>query len=360
MELKARYYDGTVREGYEAIVQPLTENIKIQPTGESYMEAVYWPLNHITRAGHHNISKVLLQYTLLPKHYLEFNIWDFNKEIASFYSGRDFTAPYTPKRRSVWKPLLVIGSIVVGFFALMYFLVVPLVADGFARTIPKSTEVEMGTAMYNNIIAGYTVNEEATETINRFFANIGHPNDYEIKITVVKESQVNAFAMPGGNIVVFDGLLKETETYPELAALLSHEFSHIQHRHTTRSVVRSLGSYLFLVIILGSAGDVVTQIAQSADEVKGLSYSRSLEKEADMEGFNIMVQNRIDPKGMLGLFEKLEKQTTGQEPPEFLSTHPITNSRKEYVQEKLDEGGYTVQENPQLKSLFEKLKEQVN
>ncbi|HYG14929.1 MAG TPA: M48 family metallopeptidase, partial [Bacteroidia bacterium] len=245
MGLKARYFDGIIREGRDAAIEPLSEKLKIQPKGEGYSSPVYWEVKDITRIRHHKPGMSMLQNTASPKEYLELSAEDFDQQIAVHYRGHAFAGPVVEKVGSVWKPVLIVAAIIIGGLSLLYFLVVPWVSERFAYVVPKETEVSIGETMFKNTIAGYTINDSATVTINKFFQQIRHPQDYTIKITVVKEPQVNAFAMPGGNIVVFDGILKQMDSYPQLAALLGHEFSHVQYRHTTRSIFRSLGNYLF-------------------------------------------------------------------------------------------------------------------
>lgn len=359
MELKATFFDGTVREGRPVTIELLSESIKIQTIGIEYTSPLYWQVNQIKQLRHHKPQCVMLQHTVTTKLYLELSKDDFTTQVAPYYRNYSLIHPVKEKSGSALKPILVFVSIVLAFFACLYFFIVPWAAEQFATVVPKETEVEIGDNLFKSTIAEYTVNDSATKLINAFFRQMKRPQDYDIRITVVKNAQVNAFAMPGGNIVVFDGILNKMDAYPQLAALLGHEFSHVQHRHTTRSIFRSLGNYLFITAILGDVGGVAGIIGEHANSLKDLGYSRSLEHEADEEGFKLLVQNNIDPQGMLQLFEKLEEETKGQEVPEFLSSHPVTQSRKDFAHDEIGKGGYTVKENTTMKTLFEQLKNQI-
>lgn len=359
MELKATLFDGTVREGKPVTIELLSESIKIQATGSEYSSPVYWQVTQLKQLRHHKPHHVMLQHTVNTKHYLELSKEDFTAQVATYYRSHSFINPVKEKSGSALKPILVMVGIGLAILAGLYFFVVPWAAERFATVVPKETEVEIGDNLFKSTIAEYTVNDSATKLINAFFRQVNRPQDYDIRITVVKNAQVNAFAMPGGNIVVFDGILKKMDAYPQLAALLGHEFSHVQHRHTTRSIFRSLGNYLFIAAIFGDVNGVAGMIGEHANSLKDLGYSRSLEHEADEEGFKLLVQNNIDPKGMLQLFEKLEEETKGQEVPEFLSSHPVTQSRKDFAQDEIGKGDYTVKENTTMKTLFEQLKAQV-
>ena len=177
---------------------------------------------------------------------------------------------------------------------------------------------------------------------------------YQIRITVVKDEVVNAFALPGGRIVVYDALLKQLNTYPELAALLSHEFIHVNNKHATRSIFRRLGSKVFLGLLFGRFGSVTAVLVDHADNIKSLSYSRKLEKEADMEGLDILVQRKIDPAGFVDLFNRLEKAVPSGKQPEILASHPNISRRIEYIRETSTQA--VIEEDQRLKAIFEKIK----
>jgi len=147
-------------------------------------------------------------------------------------------------------------------------------------------------------------------------------------------------------------------SYEELAALLSHEFTHVNEKHTTRSLFRQLGSAIFLSVIFGDVGAIANTVIRNADNLKGLNYSRSLEKEADMNGLKILSERKIDCNGFVHLFELLKKETmeTGKQPAEWISSHPDLYNRIDYVKknELFNKNG--VGQNEVLKTLFLKIK----
>ena len=102
------------------------------------------------------------------------------------------------------------------------------------------------------------------------------PTAYRIRITVVNDNVVNAFALPGGRIVVYTALLKQIKSYPELAALLSHEFTHINNKHSTKSIFRRLGSKVFIGLLFGRFGTVTSVLVNHADNLKSLTYSAGI------------------------------------------------------------------------------------
>lgn len=244
---------------------------------------------------------------------------------------------------------------IIGVLVLLYLLIVPWLSEKMASRVSVKTEQQLGDAVYDAM--GYTALEdkEATMLLNDFFTTMKVPTSYNIRISVVNESVVNAFALPGGRIVVYSALLKQISTYPELAALLSHEFTHVNNKHSTKSIFRRLGSKVFLNMLFGRLGSVTSVLINHADDLKSLRYSRGLEKEADLDGLQLLKQRKIDPRGFTDLFEHLKAAAPGDVMPEFLASHPDVDKRIAYVQEQAK--GAPVEENEQLKAIFEKLKQ---
>ena len=130
----------------------------------------------------------------------------------------------------------------------------------------------------------FETDEEMTALVNEFAANIEFNTEYPINITVVNENVVNAFAIPGGQIVVFDGLLSKMTCKEELAALLAHEVAHVHHRHSLKSMCKSLAGALFVSLVFGDAEGISSILVENSNALMDLSYSRKLELEADNKG----------------------------------------------------------------------------
>ena len=90
---------------------------------------------------------------------------------------------------------------------------------------------------------------------------------------------------------------------------------------------------MFLMMVIGNESGLAGFLVDNADNLKGLEYSRSLETEADNHGIGLMNSANINPAGMLGLMEMLQKETKGKEPAAFLSTHPVFKRRIENIKE---------------------------
>jgi beta-barrel assembly-enhancing protease len=243
---------------------------------------------------------------------------------------------------------------IIGLLVLLYLLIVPWLSEKLAAKVSVKTEQQLGDAAYDAMGFVDMEDKEASLVLNDFFGAMDVPSAYNIRITVVKDNVVNAFALPGGRIVVYSALLKQMESYPELAALLSHEFTHVNNKHSTKSIFRRLGSKVFIGLLFGRFGTVTSVLVNHADDLKSLKYSRSLEKEADMDGLQILTQRKINPDGFTALFSHLKAAVPSNSLPEFLGSHPDVDKRIEYIKE--SSKGAAVEENEQLKAIFDKLK----
>lgn len=240
--------------------------------------------------------------------------------------------------------------------ALFYFVAVPRIASGLAGRVSLDYEKELGEGMYRSLQGSFTVDEQRTVLINDFFRQLNVRSPYDVKITVVKGDIANAFAIPGGRIVVYDKLLNGITSYPQLAALLAHEYVHVQNRHTLRSLFRQMSSSLFLSLFFGNLDVVGAVLIQNTDQLKDLSYSRSLETEADEQGAALLANRRIDCNGFVQLFQLLQKETGGGEVPEFINSHPNLDKRIRNIQKLAACQGQQPQNDNTLRGLFLQLK----
>lgn len=243
---------------------------------------------------------------------------------------------------------------IIGLLVLLYLLIVPWLSQKLASRVSVKTEQQLGDAVYDALDLAEKEDKSSSLLLNDFFNAMEVPTAYNIRITVVEDNVVNAFALPGGRIVVYKALLQQITSYPELAALLSHEFIHINNKHSTKRIFRTLGSKVFLGLLFGRFGTVAGVLVDHADDLKNLNYSRSLEKEADMEGLSILLQRKIDTRGFADLFLHLKLSAPVSVLPEFLASHPDIDKRIRYINEASK--GSTAEENEILKAIFEKLK----
>jgi predicted Zn-dependent protease len=152
---------------------------------------------------------------------------------------------------------------------------------------------------------------------------------------------VNAWCMPGGKMAVYSGLLPITQDEDSLAVVVGHEVSHAVARHGAERMSQTLALDAGLMAASASMSDMDAQkrdnimLALVGVSTLGaiLPYSRKHESEADELGVYIAGDAGYDPRAAIGLWERMAKESQGQAPPEFLSTHPSSASRIEHLQE---------------------------
>jgi beta-barrel assembly-enhancing protease len=167
---------------------------------------------------------------------------------------------------------------------------------------------------------------------------------YPWEFHCVNSKEINAFALPGGYVFVNRGAIEVSDNEAQLAAVMAHELSHVALRHGTAQAskvqIMQGAAGIFGGIFGGSTGGaLLTQgVALGAGSVL-LHYSRSDETQADVLGTQALYDAGYDPRAMAQFFEKLESETQGKNPPQFLSDHPNPGNRVERVNEEIDKLG---------------------
>lgn len=159
---------------------------------------------------------------------------------------------------------------------------------------------------------------------------------YSFKVLDVKE--VNAVSLPGGPIYIFRGLLDLIgEDDDALACVMGHEIGHINARHAAKQISQQIAANIGIAVLLkGQAQD----IAGLAANLLSLQYSRDDEYEADRRGLSYAYKAGFDPQGMIRFFKKLNAMERGGGTPEFLRTHPVTQSRIDRAQKIIEAQDY--------------------
>jgi predicted Zn-dependent protease len=161
---------------------------------------------------------------------------------------------------------------------------------------------------------------------------------------------LNAFAMPGGNVVIHSGLLMAADSPEEVAGVLGHEIAHVTQRHSIRSIISSAGLFLVLQTMVGDVTGIVGVLANNSAFLLDRKFSRDFEREADNHGWDYLLAANIKPEGMIVFFtkmqaeekrmrEKMKEATSIDVDPsslEILSTHPATDERMKNLQAKWD------------------------
>ncbi|THI83662.1 MAG: M48 family metallopeptidase [Nitrospira sp. CG24A] len=204
--------------------------------------------------------------------------------------------------------------------------------------IPVEWEQKLGESAYRDFLSHQEVMKEGSavaalaEMTQRMTTQIPD-NPYKFEVTVVKSDVVNAFALPGGYVVVFTGLMKKAASGEEVAGVLSHELNHVLQRHGLERIVKSLGLMTVTAIVFGNQQGLVGMMKQLGVELFTLKFGREQETEADLTGLQLLQRAKIDPSGMITFFERLSEKDQGRM--EWLSTHPMSADRAERLKAEL-------------------------
>lgn len=147
----------------------------------------------------------------------------------------------------------------------------------------------------------------------------------------------NAFALPGGHVVVTLGMLRLVDTPDELLGVLAHELAHVSQRHMVRALLKSAGPIMIFGVLFHSRNGLVNLLSTGSGVMVLQGYSQEFESEADEIGWKYLVAADIDPRGMIQIFQKLkafeEKEKLGPGLPQAFESHPALEKRIARLQE---------------------------
>ena len=216
---------------------------------------------------------------------------------------------------------------------------------GQINLISTEQEVSMGGQFAQEIAKQYRFLEvpavkDYVEEIGRRLVAVSDRTSIEYHFTVIDDLEhVNAFALPGGWLYVYTGLLERAENEGELAAVLAHEIGHIAARHHAEEMTKLLGYSLLVRLALGEDPNRYAGLATELFGTLGrLKFSRADELEADRLAIKYLARAGYRPDAMLSFLEKLQtmEKTEPSKIAAFLSTHPAASARIEQARDLLD------------------------
>ncbi len=220
----------------------------------------------------------------------------------------------------------------------------PEISDSSATLLTREQELQIDREMMSQLRnSGALINDpiinEYIQGLGQSIGSLSTSENNRFQFFVLRDSSINAFAMPGGHIGINAGLIMASRSESELAGVIAHEISHVTQHHIARSVEKAnklnmpLTAAVIAAILLG-AGDPQVANAAIAASIGGsaqaqLDFSRAHEKEADFIGINLLASAGYDPTAMGSFFARMQEESRyyGSGVPEFLRTHPVTTSR---------------------------------
>jgi len=245
------------------------------------------------------------------------------------------------RRHIKWLPLLLAGL----FFAYQYFSSEKFVNPETGRkshvAMSAREEALLGLQSYQQVLAqSESIDSgQELEMIKRVASRLASATgkagaDFDWQVSLIRSSQINAFCLPGGKVVVYTGILPITQNEPALATVLGHEMAHATSRHGSQRVLEQNLAQTALTGVAMSLSDMDYDKQRAVMGALGagtqfgvlMPFSRKHESEADAIGLLYMARAGYDPRESIRFWQRMEN-AGGAQPPEFLSSHPSHGTR---------------------------------
>lgn len=262
-----------------------------------------------------------------------------NSYIAANHS---FKKEVSDSHKALKKPLIAIFTVIVliaAFIGSLFFFKDAMV-ESLANQVPLEWEKTAGDKLFNTLSLQYHFIKN--DSLKKEFMKVGAPlfsqvekQGYKIDLYFVNDPTINAFALPGGKVIIQSGLIQNAKSWEEVMGVLSHELAHVTRRHHIRGIINNVGIFVILSAVVGDVSALTGVFANVGGELASLSNSRDFENEADETGLQYLEKGKINPAGMISFFETLKKEhATALDSTlnstvdlSFLSTHPDTQAR---------------------------------
>lgn len=363
--LDGKYLDGKSSKFVAVKVQLFKDHIEISNEEENVNEI--WEIEDIKNIDFSNKKTLHLNYGAFPQKNLliedEFSFEtikvlypQLNRDNLYFYLLKG------KKIKTIFYGILGLISVIVIYL----FFVAPYISVKVVDLIPQKQEIGLGKKMFETISQFTEFDQNISGDLNKFHKGINFKSDYPIEILYADEDIMNAYAVPGGKIVIYRGLIEKMDDWKQLAGLIAHEQAHVENRHSLKSLSRNLSIYIAISVITTDVSGISTVLIDNAFKLNELSNSRSFEKQADDEGFNYLLNSKINPVGMVSLFEKFEKEEklflndNSKKMLRYISTHPLTEDRIESLKNKITAlEVHNFVENKEAEAIFNDIKRQI-
>lgn len=258
-----------------------------------------------------------------------------------------------PAWKRAWRPLLLWGAGALATLAFLFFIGVPMLAGWAVDALPQAWESRFGARMADQVVHVLALSankrpetmvcagergQAALDTLaGRLAAGLDAPSG--VRVRVVDTAAINAFTLPGGEILVLRGLLDFARDPNELAGVLAHEIGHAAHRDPIRKVFEQAGTAALFSLMFGDIFGA-TALAAIGNALVNASYSREKERAADDLGVRLMAEAGFDANGLAAFLERLRgKEGDVSGIMAFFASHPAFEERVAAARETAVDGG---------------------
>ncbi|MEM9522709.1 MAG: M48 family metallopeptidase [Pseudomonadota bacterium] len=331
---RAIFYDGEVAEGHDAALFPDGDMLRIERTDG---QVVKWPLSDIREERDHGWEKGLVLCRLTSPDRLV---------IRARADGHAVRAalPHLRKRdidRSAMRRVALWGMGALMALAALLLVILPGLANQLAPLIPPAREAAFGEALVRQMARmlndtdetdtpPFCATNEGRAALNAMAARLleGRNLPYTLKIEVLDHDMINAFAAPGGWVVIVRGLLDKARSPDEVAGVLAHEIGHVAARDPTRLALRGVGSAGLLGLVFGDFAGAGVMVLL-ADRLLTASYTRDAERAADDYALSMLADAGISSDGLADFFARLtERYGDDREGAlRYFASHPAPSDR---------------------------------
>jgi len=250
---------------------------------------------------------------------------DLSAKIAAIVAQARAQAQRT---RLLWGALLLVAVAVLGGG---YFLL-RQAAQASVTILPRSWDEKLGelalkqVSLEGSVIEDPVLTRAVNAMVERMAPHAG--GGFKYRVRIVEAPVVNAFALPGGAIVLYTGLLRAAATPEQVCGVLAHEMAHVERRHGMQRITQTVGVVATVQLLFGDVSGLAATAVEILQQGAINSYSREQEHEADMDAVRTLARSAIDPAALADFFVLLEKRQ-GNLPSviAWLGTHPDLSQR---------------------------------
>ena len=254
--------------------------------------------------------------------------------------------------KNILKPFLVLFTFTLISLPILSCYKAPVTGRSQFIIISQSQENEMGLTAFNEVLKNEQISNNqsynnAVTRVGQRIAAVSDTQNYEWDFKVIDDDeQINAFALPGGKVAIYTGILPVAQTDAGLATVMAHEVAHVAARHGGERVSTGILAQLGAVGVGAAMGGSDPYVYEAVMQAYGLGanvgvllpFSRSQESEADRIGLVYMAKAGYDPREAVAFWQRMDEAVKGKpQPPEFLSTHPGYGTRIRNLQRWLPE-----------------------
>jgi Zn-dependent protease with chaperone function len=226
----------------------------------------------------------------------------------------------------LFTPILALLTIII--FPTLIYWGIPSASGLLARFVPLSIEQQLGKYVIeevfpSRIVCKTNAGKQALEKLVSRLVPLD--SEYVFQVEVVDSDLVNAIAFPGGNILIFRGLLEKSPSADAVAGVLAHEMQHVFQRHGTENLLNQVALSGLFKLLTVEANAIAETLFAGVRTLSLLKYTRELETEGDALALQLLLQAKVDSAEMLAMFQVLKNHSSSLS--ESFSTHPDMSAR---------------------------------